>query len=97
MPPPRRPRVGYRSPPTAGISGFGYDDDSAPAETAVLAVLAPGGMSTAEQFTREAQLSIWSTRRTIGQLESRGLITALQHAARWIITPRGSAVAANPC
>lgn len=59
------------------------------AETAVLTVLAPGGLLTAAQITRDAQLTSWSARRAIGQLESRGLIMATPHAARWSITPRG--------
>ncbi|WP_454198286.1 hypothetical protein [Nocardia sp. Marseille-Q1738] len=63
------------------------------AETAVLAVLAPGGMFTADQITREAQLTEWIARQAIGQLESRGLIMATPYAARWSITPRGVAVA----
>lgn len=59
------------------------------AETAILAVLAPGGMLTAEQISRSARLTRWSTHRAIGQLESRGLITATPYAPRWSITPRG--------
>jgi DNA-binding IclR family transcriptional regulator len=61
------------------------------AEAAVLAVLAPGGMLTAAQITEQAQLTAWSARRAIGQLESRGLIMASRDAARWSITPRGRA------
>ncbi|WP_330233126.1 hypothetical protein OHA40_12015 [Nocardia sp. NBC_00508] len=64
------------------------------AESAVLAVLAPGGMLTAAQITRGAQLTGWSARRAIGQLESRGLIMAIPHASRWSITPRGRAILA---
>ncbi|WP_454195213.1 hypothetical protein [Nocardia sp. Marseille-Q1738] len=65
------------------------------AETAILAVLAPGGMLTADQITRDAQLTEWSARRAIGQLESRGLIMATPHSARWSITPRGRSAWAN--
>ncbi|MGV9837076.1 hypothetical protein ACWDUL_23200 [Nocardia niigatensis] len=61
------------------------------AEAAVLGVLAPGGMLTAAQITEQAQITGWSTRRAIGQLESRGLITATPYGARWSITPRGRA------
>ncbi|BDT98822.1 MULTISPECIES: MarR family transcriptional regulator [Nocardia] len=61
------------------------------AEAAVLGVLAPGGMLTADQISREAQLTRWSTRRVIGQLESRGLIMATAHGSRWSVTPRGRA------
>ncbi|WP_067474035.1 hypothetical protein [Nocardia amamiensis] len=68
-------------------------DTSTVAETAVLAVLAPGGMLTAEQITRYAQLIEWNARRAIGRLESRGLIMATPYEARWSITPRGVAVA----
>lgn len=59
------------------------------AETAVLTVLVPGGLLSAAQITRDAQLTSWSARRAIGQLESRGLIMATPRAARWSITPRG--------
>ncbi|GAB2534561.1 hypothetical protein GCM10027167_44390 [Nocardia heshunensis] len=59
------------------------------AEAAVLCVLAPGGMLTAAQISEQAQITGWSTRRAIGQLESRGLIMATPHASRWSITPRG--------
>ena len=65
------------------------------AETAVLAVLAPGGLLTADQIIRQAELTGWSARRAIGQLESRGLIMALPHVARWSITPRGRTAALN--
>lgn len=59
------------------------------AETEVLSVLAPGGMLTAAQIAAQAQLTTWSARLEIGQLESRGLIAAVLHQARWSITPRG--------
>ncbi|MBF6299141.1 MarR family transcriptional regulator [Nocardia amamiensis] len=62
------------------------------AETAVLAVLAPGGMLTATQITQQAQLTGWSVRRAIGQLEGRGLIMCVPYASRWAITPRGRSV-----
>ncbi|WP_454193977.1 hypothetical protein [Nocardia sp. Marseille-Q1738] len=58
-------------------------------EWAILAVLTPGGTLTVTQIQRQAQLTAWSTRRAIGQLESRGLIMAAPHSARWSITPRG--------
>ncbi|WP_454198482.1 hypothetical protein [Nocardia sp. Marseille-Q1738] len=61
------------------------------AETAVLSVLAPGGLLTTAQITRDAQLTEWSARRAIGQLESRGLIMATARGSRWSITPRGRA------
>ncbi|MEV0360200.1 hypothetical protein AB0H71_29505 [Nocardia sp. NPDC050697] len=67
--------------------GFG----TSKAETAVLSVLAPGGMLTAAQIQRDAQLTGWGARRAIGQLESRGLIVAARYSARWSITPRGLA------
>ncbi|MEU1429316.1 helix-turn-helix domain-containing protein [Nocardia sp. NPDC005746] len=61
------------------------------AEAAVLGVLAPGGMLTAAQISEQAQITGASTRRAIGQLESRGLVMAASHASRWSITPRGRA------
>ncbi|WP_067570742.1 hypothetical protein [Nocardia acidivorans] len=61
------------------------------AEAAVLYVLAPGGMLTAAQISEQAQLTGWSARRAIGQLESRSLIMATPHTSRWSITPRGRA------
>ncbi|WP_040776092.1 hypothetical protein [Nocardia pneumoniae] len=68
-------------------------DTGTVAETAVLAVLALGGLWTADQITRDARLIEWSARRAIGRLESRGLIMATPYAACWSITPRGVAVA----
>ncbi|MFE3029506.1 MarR family transcriptional regulator [Nocardia tengchongensis] len=61
------------------------------AEAAVLGVLAPGGTLTASQISERAQITGWSTRRAIGQLESRGLVVPSPHASRWSITPRGRA------
>lgn len=61
------------------------------AEAAVLGVLAPGGMLTAAQISEQARITGWSTRRAIGQLESRGLVMAAPCASRWSITPRGRA------
>ncbi|MBF6330072.1 hypothetical protein [Nocardia transvalensis] len=61
------------------------------AETAVLAVLAPGGMLTASRITAQAPLTNWSARRAIGQLESHGLIMRAPYQSRWSITPRSRA------
>lgn len=61
------------------------------AETAVLDVLAPGGLLSADQIMRQALLSSWSTRRAIGHLSSRGLIMPTLNRARWSITARGLA------
>lgn len=61
------------------------------AEAAVLGVLAPGGMLTAIEISEQAQITGWSTRRAIGQLESRGLVIAAPNTSRWSITPRGRA------
>ncbi|NQE91461.1 hypothetical protein [Nocardia terpenica] len=61
------------------------------AESAVLGVLTPGGLLTADQIMQQAQLTSWSARRAIKQLESRGLIMATPYQARWSITPRGQA------
>ncbi|WP_067462628.1 hypothetical protein [Nocardia amamiensis] len=76
----------------ADADARGLSVDTGTAEAAVLAVLAPGGMLTADQISRDAQLTGWSARRAIGQLESRGLIMATPHASRWSITPRGRSV-----
>lgn len=59
------------------------------AESAVLGVLAPGGMLTRRQITEQAQLTSWSARRAIGRLCSRGLIMPTLNRARWSITARG--------
>ncbi|WP_433621736.1 hypothetical protein [Nocardia sp. CA-120079] len=61
------------------------------AETAVLDVLAPGGLLTAGQIMQQGQLTNWSARRAIGRLSDRGLIVTTPHRARWSITPRGRA------
>ncbi|GAB3207084.1 MarR family transcriptional regulator [Nocardia tengchongensis] len=61
------------------------------AEAAVLGVLARGGLLTAPQISERAQITGWSTRRAIGQLESRGLVVPSPHDSRWSITPRGRA------
>ncbi|AYF72575.1 MarR family transcriptional regulator [Nocardia yunnanensis] len=60
-------------------------------EAAVLGVLAPGGMLTAAQISKQAQITEWSARRAIGRLESRGLVMASPYTSRWSITPRGRA------
>ncbi|MEV0357180.1 hypothetical protein AB0H71_14075 [Nocardia sp. NPDC050697] len=60
-------------------------------ERGILAVSAPGGLLTARQIQRDAQLGEWAARRAIGQLDSRGLIMAGPRQARWSITPRGVA------
>lgn len=59
------------------------------AESAVLGVLAPGGMLTAGQITTQAELTGWAARRAIGQLAARGLIVANAGKAQWSITARG--------
>lgn len=59
------------------------------AEAAVLGVLAPGERLTVAQISEQAQITGWSARRAIGQLESRGLVMAVPHASLWSITPRG--------
>ncbi|MBF6131600.1 hypothetical protein IU501_01090 [Nocardia otitidiscaviarum] len=63
------------------------------AEAAVLDVLAPGGLLTTTQIAKQAQLSTWSARRVIEQLESRGLIMAVPFQARWAITSHGTETA----
>ncbi|MFE2960930.1 MarR family transcriptional regulator [Nocardia tengchongensis] len=60
-------------------------------EAAVLGVLVSGGMLTSAQISERAQITGWSTRRAIGQLESRGLVVPSPSASRWSITPRGRA------
>ncbi|ATL70263.1 hypothetical protein CRH09_32840 [Nocardia terpenica] len=62
------------------------------AESAVLGVLAPGGLLSANQITAQAQLTSWSARRAIRQLSARGLIMHAPYQARWSITQRGQQV-----
>ncbi len=62
------------------------------AESAVLGVLAPGGLLSANQITVQAQLTSWSVRRAIRQLSARGLIVHAPYQARWSITQRGQHV-----
>ncbi|ATL65300.1 hypothetical protein [Nocardia terpenica] len=59
------------------------------AESAVLNVLAPGGMLTAQQISNQAELTGWATRHAIEQLAQRGLIMPVAHRSRWSITARG--------
>ncbi|WP_156769444.1 hypothetical protein [Nocardia sp. 852002-20019_SCH5090214] len=58
------------------------------AETAVLNVLAPGGLLTLEQVAAQAHLTGRATRRTLGRLMARGLIGLAYHS-RWTITQQG--------
>ncbi|ATL67873.1 hypothetical protein CRH09_18420 [Nocardia terpenica] len=62
------------------------------AESAVLGVLAPGGLLTCSQITKQANLTSWTARRAIGQLSARGLIMHAPYQARWSITQRGQRV-----
>ncbi|MEV5834970.1 hypothetical protein [Nocardia sp. NPDC052112] len=59
------------------------------AKSAVLSVLAPGGMLSASQITAQARLTTWTARRAIGHLSACGLIMASPYQARYSITPRG--------
>ncbi len=60
-------------------------------ESAVLDVLAPGGMLTAEQIKRRAHVTSWRARRAIRRLSSRGFILRSPFQSRWLITPHGNA------
>ncbi|WP_063012235.1 MarR family transcriptional regulator [Nocardia nova] len=60
------------------------------AESAVLEVLAPGGMLTARQITAQAHLTRWAARRAVGRLSARGLVWQVYRHA-WSIAPRGRA------
>ncbi|MCM6774954.1 MarR family transcriptional regulator [Nocardia sp. CDC159] len=64
------------------------------AESAVLAVLAPGGRLTAQQISNEAQLPPRSARRAIATLAARGLIVATP-SSRWLLSRRGHALCAS--
>ncbi len=59
------------------------------AESAVLGVLAPGGMLTARQITAQTHLTTWSAHRALGHLRIRGLIMTTRYSGRWFITLRG--------
>lgn len=59
------------------------------ADTAVLNVLAPGGILTVDQVAAQSELTAWSTRRALSRLVARGLIVRLPHRACWSLAPRG--------
>ncbi len=59
------------------------------AELAVLDVLVPGAMLTADQIARQARLTRCRTRWAIARLERRALIVNAHDGTRWSATPRG--------
>lgn len=61
------------------------------AERAVLGVLKAGGQLTAEQITRQAQLTSWSARHAIDRLAALGQIVPILHQQRYMLSPMGRA------
>lgn len=63
------------------------------AQSVVLNILRPGGLLSAVQIQRQAQLTGWSTRNALARLQARGLIVAIPYKGCWQISERGRAQA----
>jgi DNA-binding GntR family transcriptional regulator len=63
------------------------------AQSAILSILRPGGLLSAAQIQRQAQLTGWSTRNALARLQARGLIIACTYRGGWQISDRGRALA----
>jgi len=63
------------------------------AQSAVLSILRPGGLLSAAQIQRQAELTGWSTRNALARLQARGLIVASSYNGCWHISERGRAMA----
>ncbi|RDI53909.1 hypothetical protein [Nocardia mexicana] len=63
------------------------------AQALVLNILRPGGLLSAAQIQRQAQLTGWSTRTALTRLQARGLIVAVGYKECWQISERGRASA----
>ncbi|MBB5911527.1 DNA-binding IclR family transcriptional regulator [Nocardia transvalensis] len=61
------------------------------AQSVVLNILRPGGLLSAVQIQRQAQLPGWTTRSALARLQSRGLVVAIAHKGCWQISERGRA------
>ncbi|WP_433522200.1 hypothetical protein ACQPZ2_34230 [Nocardia pseudovaccinii] len=61
------------------------------AQSVVLSILRPGGLLSAVQIQRQAQLTGWSTRSALSRLRARGLVVAISHSGCWQISERGRA------
>ncbi|MBU3060326.1 hypothetical protein KO481_02155 [Nocardia sp. NEAU-G5] len=67
------------------------------AQSVVLRILHPGGLLSAVQIQRQAQLTGWSTRNALARLQARGLVVPIPYKGCWQISDRGrGAVAAMP-
>lgn len=63
------------------------------AQSLVLSILRPGGLLSAVQIQRQAQLTGWSTRNALARLQARGLIVAIPYKGCWQISERGRELA----
>lgn len=63
------------------------------AQSVVLSILHPGGLLSAVQIQRQAQLTGWSTRNALARLQARGLVVAIPYKGCWQISDRGRAMA----